>query len=338
VLCVAHLNVKVADQGPEKRFRDTPNELHARAVRDRARLLQKRPREPADGGVKMAKEKKLQPAQKQSQQPGREYEMRPRPKAVDEKQRGSGKLQSKVAIITGGDSGIGRAVALAFAKEGARVAVVYLEEHKDGRETQKLVESHGGECLLIDGDVGDEEFCQRAVKQTVDEFGRLDIVVNNAAEQHLQDSIQKITARQLERTFRTNIFSFFFVTKAAMKHLKKGSAIINTTSVTAYRGSPQLLDYSSTKGAITTFTRSLSRALAEKGIRVNGVAPGPIWTPLIPSSYEAKDVATFGSDVPLGRPGQPEEIAPCYVFLASDDASYMTGQILHPNGGEVVNG
>ena len=337
-LCVAHSNGKVADQHPEKHFRDTQNEQHRRVVQDPDQLLQKRLREPADGGIKMASEKKLQPAQKQHHQPGREYKMKPRPKAVDEKQRGSGKLEGKVAIITGGDSGIGRAVAVAFAKEGARLAVVFPEEQKDARETQKLVEKQGGKCLLIDGDIGDEEFCQRAVKQTVDEFGRLDIAVNNAAEQHPQDSIEKITARQLERTFRTNIFSFFFVTKAAMKHLKKGSAIINTTSVTAYRGSAHLIDYSSTKGAITTFTRSLSQALAKKGIRVNGVAPGPIWTPLIPSSYEAKDVATFGSDVPLGRPGQPEEIAPCYVFLASDDASYMTGQILHPNGGEVVNG
>src|SRR5438094_9406806 len=286
----------------------------------------------------MPKEKKPQRPQRQDRKQGREYKMKPRPRAKDEKHRGSGKLQGMVAIITGGDSGIGRAIAITFAKEGADVAVIYLEEHKDAKETRRLVEKEGGKCLLIDGDVGEEDFCRKAVAQTARRFGGIDIFVNNADEQHLQDSIEKITARQLERTFRTNIFSFFFVTKAAMKHLKKGSAIINTTSVTAYRGSPQLLDYSSTKGAITTFTRSLSRALAEKGIRVNGVAPGPIWTPLIPSSYEAKDVATFGSDVPLGRPGQPEEIAPSYVFLASDDASYMTGQILHPNGGEVVNG
>lgn len=285
----------------------------------------------------MPREKKLQPPQHQKRQPGREYKMKPRPKAVDENQRGSGKLRDKVAIITGGDSGIGRAVAIAFAKEGADVVVVYLEEHKDAKETRRLVEKEGGKCLLIDGDVGDEEFCRKAIAQTKKRFGGIDIVVNNAAEQHLQDSIEKITARQLERTFRTNIFSFFFMTKAAMKHLKKGATIINTPSVTAYKGSPHLLDYSSTKGAITSFTRSLSQALAEKGIRVNGVAPGPIWTPLIPSSFPKEDVATFGSDVPLGRPGQPEEIAPSYVFLASDDSSYMTGQILHPNGGTVVN-
>ena len=264
--------------------------------------------------------------------------MKPRPKAADEKHRGSGKLRDKAAIITGGDSGIGRAVAIAFAKEDADVSVVYLEEEKDANETKRLVEKEGRECLLISGDVGQEKFCQRAVELTMKEFGKIDILVNNAAEQHLRESIEKITEKELERTFRTNIFSFFFMTKAAMKHLKKGAAIINTTSVTAYKGNPELLDYSSTKGAITAFTRSLSQALADKGIRVNGVAPGPIWTPLIPSTYPSKDVETFGSDVPLRRPGQPEEIAPSFVFLASDDSSYMTGQILHPNGGTIVNG
>jgi NAD(P)-dependent dehydrogenase (short-subunit alcohol dehydrogenase family) len=286
----------------------------------------------------MPKEKKLQPRQHQRQQPGREHKMKPRPRAEDEKHRGSGKLEGKVAIITGGDSGIGRAVAIAFAKEGADVAIVYLEEQKDANETRRLVEEKGGQCLLIPGDVGQEEFCREAVEQTVNEFGKLDIVVNNAAEQHPQESIEKISETQLERTFRTNIYSFFFMTKAAIKHLKKGAAIINTTSVTAYKGSPHLLDYSSTKGAVTSFTRSLSQALANRGIRVNGVAPGPIWTPLIPSTFPAKEVETFGSDVPLGRPGQPEEIAPSFVFLASDDSSYMTSQILHPNGGTVVNG
>jgi NAD(P)-dependent dehydrogenase (short-subunit alcohol dehydrogenase family) len=247
-------------------------------------------------------------------------------------------LRNKVAIITGGDSGIGRAVGIAFAKEGADVAIVYLEEKKDANETKRLVKEHGRKCLLIGGDVGQEDFCRKTVAETVKEFGKIDILVNNAAEQHLQESIEKISEKQLEKTFRTNIFSFFFMTKAAIKHLKKGAAIINTTSVTAYKGSPHLLDYSSTKGAIVTFTRSLSQALARKGIRVNAVAPGPIWTPLIPSTFPAKDVGTFGSDVPLGRPGQPEEIAPSFVFLACDDSSYMTGQILHPNGGTVVNG
>jgi NAD(P)-dependent dehydrogenase (short-subunit alcohol dehydrogenase family) len=286
----------------------------------------------------MPKERKLQPRQRQQHQPGREHKMRPRPKAQNEKYRGSEKLRDKVAIITGGDSGIGRAVAIAFAKEGADVAVVYLEEEKDANETKRLVEEHGGKCLLIGGDVGQEEFCQNAIEDTIKEFAKIDILVNNAAEQHPQESIEKVTEKQLERTFRTNIFSFFFMTKAALKHLKKGAAIINTTSVTAYKGSAHLLDYSSTKGAIVSFTRSLSQALAEKGIRVNGVAPGPIWTPLIPSTFPSKEVETFGSDVPFGRPGQPEEVAPSYAFLASDDSSYMTGQVLHPNGGTIVNG
>jgi len=264
--------------------------------------------------------------------------MKPRPKAEDEKHRGSGKLQDKVAIITGGDSGIGRAIAVAFAKEGADVAIVYLEEHKDANETKRLVEENGRRCLLVSGDVGQEEFCRKAVEQTVKALDKIDILVNNAAEQHPQESIEKITEKQLEHTFRTNIFSFFFMTKAVMKHLNKGSAIINTTSVTAYKGSAHLLDYSSTKGAITAFTRSLSQALADKAIRVNAVAPGPIWTPLIPSTFSPKEVETFGSDVPLGRPGQPEEVAPSFVFLASDDSSYITGQVLHPNGGTIVNG
>jgi len=286
----------------------------------------------------MPKEKKLQPRQHQHRRPGREHEMKPRPKAEDEKHRGSGKLQDKVAIITGGDSGIGRAIAVAFAKEGADVAIVYLEEHKDANETKRLVEENGRRCLLVSGDVGQEEFCRKAVEQTVKALDKIDILVNNAAEQHPQESIEKITEKQLEDTFRTNIFSFFFMTKAVMKHLNKGSAIINTTSVTAYKGSAHLLDYSSTKGAITAFTRSLSQALAHKAIRVNAVAPGPIWTPLIPSTFSPKEVETFGSDVPLGRPGQPEEVAPSFVFLASDDSSYITGQVLHPNGGTIVNG
>ncbi len=283
-------------------------------------------------------EQKLQPPQQQDQQPGRESEMTPRPQSYDEKYRGSGKLRGKSALITGGDSGIGRAVAIAFAKEGADVAIVYLNEHEDAEETERLIGEQGRRCVLIAGDIGDEEFCRQAIEQTANEFGRLDILVNNAAEQHPQEGIEKISAEQLERTFRTNIFSMFYLTKAALKHLKKGSAIINTTSVTAYKGSPQLLDYSSTKGAIVAFTRSLSQSLVEKGIRVNGVAPGPIWTPLIPSTFPPEKVASFGGDVPMKRPGQPEEVAPAYVFLASDDSSYMAGQILHVNGGEVVNG
>jgi NAD(P)-dependent dehydrogenase (short-subunit alcohol dehydrogenase family) len=286
----------------------------------------------------MSNEKKVRPPQHQSQQPGRQYKMRPQPKSGTRDYNGSGKLRDRVAIITGGDSGIGRAVAVLFAKEGADVAVIYLEEHKDARDTERLVEQQGRKCLLIDGDVGQEKFCGKAIARVIDEFGKIDILVNNAAEQHPQKSITKITEKQLEKTFRTNIFSFFFMTKAVMPYFKKGGNIINTTSVTAYQGSPELLDYSSTKGAIVAFTRSLSQALADKKIRVNAVAPGPIWTPLIPSTFPAQEVATFGSDTPLGRAGEPEEVATCFVFLASDDSRYMTGQVLHPNGGRIVNG
>lgn len=264
--------------------------------------------------------------------------MTPRPKADDSTYRGSDKLLDKVALITGGDSGIGRAVAIAFAKEGADVAIGYLNEHDDAKVTTQHVERLGRRCLAIAGDIGSEQFCRQAVKQTVDAFGHLDILVNNAAEQHLQESIEDISAEQLERTFRTNIFSMFYLTKAALPHLKTGSTIINTTSVTAYKGHPQLLDYSATKGAIVAFTRSLSQALLERGIRVNGVAPGPIWTPLIPATFPPEKVESFGKEAAMGRAGQPEEIAPSYVFLASDDSSYMAGQILHPNGGAVVNG
>ncbi|HSF38274.1 MAG TPA: SDR family oxidoreductase [Thermoanaerobaculia bacterium] len=278
------------------------------------------------------------PPQKQERQPGIEAEMTPRPKAEDREQRGSGKLEGKVALISGGDSGIGRAVAIAYAKEGADIAVLYLDEHQDAEETRRLIEEKGRRCLTIAGDVGDEGFCREAVERTVRELGRLDVLVNNAAEQHEQKSLADISAEQLERTFRTNIFAYFFLAKAALPHLGEGGTIINTTSVTAYRGSGHLIDYASTKGAIVAFTRSLAQNLAERKIRVNGVAPGPIWTPLIPASFDEEKVRSFGQDVPLGRPGQPEEVAPSYVFLASDDASYMTGQVLHPNGGEIING
>jgi len=284
------------------------------------------------------KEPKKQPPQQQSRRPGLEEDMTPQPESHDPEQRGCGKLVGKVALITGGDSGIGRAVAVAYAKEGADVAIVYLNEHGDAEETKRLVEQEGRRCLTIAGDVGDEKFCREAVDRTIHEFGHLDILVNNAAEQHPQESLEQISAEQLERTFRTNIFSYFYMGKAALPHLKEGSTIINTTSVTAYKGSPQLLDYSSTKGAIVAFTRSLSQALADKQIRVNAVAPGPIWTPLIPSTFPPEKVESFGSDVPLKRAGQPEEVAPSYVFLASRDSSYTTGQVLHPNGGTVVNG
>ena len=286
----------------------------------------------------MSEEQSIQQAQAQENKTNRESEMKLKPKADDSQYRGSGKLQFKVALITGGDSGIGRAVAIAFAKEGADVAIIYHESHDDAKETKQLVEQLGRRAVAIAGDIGDETFAVQAVQQTVDEFGKLDILVNNAAEQHPQQSIEDISAQQLERTFRTNIFSMFFMTKAALKHLKEGSAIINTTSITAYRGSKQLLDYSSTKGAIVAFTRSLSQNLVEKGIRVNGVAPGPIWTPLIPSTFSEDKVSSFGQQVPMKRAGQPEEVAPSYVFLASSDSSYMSGQVLHPNGGAVING
>lgn len=278
------------------------------------------------------------PPQHQSKQPGLEYKLKPAPKTDDVSYRGSGKLEGKVALITGGDSGIGRAVAIAFAKEGADIAIVYLDEHKDAHDTKSMVEEYDASCLLISGDIGDEAFCQSAVEQTVRELNRLDILVNNAGVQYPQKNITDITAEQLMNTFRTNIFAMFYLVKAAMPHLKQGSTIINTTSVTAYRGSQNLLDYSATKGAIAAFTRSLSQSLVEKGIRVNAVAPGPIWTPLIAATFPPDKVSTFGSDVPMGRAGEPEEVAPSYVFLASDDSSYMTGPILHPNGGEIVNG
>ena len=282
--------------------------------------------------------KAARPPQKQHRQPGLESRMVPKPASRAPQRKGCGKLKGKVALVTGGDSGIGRAVSILFAREGADIAIVYLNEHDDARETERLVREEGKRCLLIAGDIGYESFCRDAVERTVGEFGKLDILVNNAAEQHPREGIEQIDREQLERTFRTNIFSMFFMTRAALKYIKKGGAVINTTSITAYEGNPNLIDYASTKGAIVAFTRSLAKSLVKKGIRVNGVAPGPIWTPLIPSTFSPEKVAHFGNDVPMGRAGQPEEVAPCFLFLASDDASYMAGQILHPNGGEVVNG
>ena len=289
-------------------------------------------------GQEQEKQAQTMPPQTQDKQPGIESEMTPRPVAEDPKYQGSGKLKGKVALITGGDSGIGRAVAIFFAKEGADVAISYLNEHEDAEETRRQVEQEGRRCLLIDGDVASEAHCKSVVQRTVQELGRLDSLVNNAAVQYPQESILDITEEQLDKTFRTNIYAYFFMTKAALPHLKPGSTIINTTSVTAYKGSPQLLDYSSTKGAIVAFTRSLSQALVEQGIRVNAVAPGPIWTPLIPATFDAERVSQHGANAPMKRVGQPEEVAPSYVFLASDDSSYMAGQVLHVNGGEVVNG
>ena len=277
------------------------------------------------------------PRQSQAHQPGREAEMRPRPDYMP-RFPGSGRLDGRVAIITGGDSGIGRAVAVLFAREGADIAIIYRDEHEDAEETARVVRDEGQKCLTIAGDIGSEAFCGDAVERTFEHFGRIDVLVNNAAEQHEQDSIADIGAEQLARTFQTNVFGYFFMTKAVLPHLEAGAAIVNTTSVTAYKGSAQLLDYASTRGAIVAFTRSLAQQLAEKRIRVNGVAPGPIWTPLIPASFDAERTAHHGANVPLQRPGQPNEVAPCHLFLACEDASYMTGQILHPNGGSIVGG
>jgi len=289
---------------------------------------------------KEAKKKPLRPARSQSRQPGRESEMQPSPVFENPNLLGSGRLKGRVALITGGDSGIGRAVAVAFAREGADVAVAYLEEEEDARKTAQLVKEKGRRCLLLKCDISVKSECKKAVASTVAKFGSLDVLVNNAAEQHPQSSITDISEDQLVRTFRTNIFAMFFLTAAALPHLKKSghATIINTTSVTAYRGSPDLLDYSATKGAIVSFTRSLSGQLAEHKIRVNAVAPGPIWTPLIPATFPPEKVATFGSDSPLGRAGEPWECAECFVFLAGIESGYMTGQVLHPNGGEIING
>jgi len=278
------------------------------------------------------------PPQHQNQQPGIEQNMNPLPEAESPIYKPAGKLMGKVAIISGGDSGIGRAVSIIYAKEGADVAVIYLNEDVDAEETKRQVEAEGRRCLLLRGDIGDHTFCMQAVDQTISGLGRIDVIVNNAAEQHPQDKLEQITPEQLERTFRTNVFGMFYLSQAALPHLSAGSTIINTASITAYRGSPALLDYSATKGAIVSFTRSLAMNVVGQGIRVNAVAPGPIWTPLIPSTFDAQKVAKFGADTPMKRAGQPDELAPAYVYLASEDSSYMAGQVLHVNGGEIVNG
>jgi NAD(P)-dependent dehydrogenase (short-subunit alcohol dehydrogenase family) len=277
------------------------------------------------------------PPQHQTKQPGDEHRMRPEPQIIRDGYVGSQRLADKTCLVTGGDSGIGRAVAVHFAAEGAaNIALVYLEEHEDAQETQAMVERYGTQCTLIEGDVKDPQFPARAVERAAASTGRIDVLVNNAAEQWPQSKLEDISVEQLDRTFRTNIYPYFLFAKAAVPLLPEGGAIINTTSVTAYRGSAGLLDYSSTKGAITAFTRSLALSLVERGIRVNGVAPGPIWTPLIPATFGEDKVASFGKDTPMGRAGQPSEVAPSYVFLASADASYMTGQVLHVNGGDFV--
>lgn len=278
------------------------------------------------------------PAQSQDNKPAHESEMTPKPIYDRDSYKGSDKLKGKVALITGGDSGIGRSVAVLYAKEGADVAIVYLDEHDDAKKTKELVEAQGQKCVIIPGDISGEKFCHEAVEKTVSELGKLDILVNNAAEQYMEDpeTMEDIDSARLGSIFSVNIFSMFYFCKAAIPHLKEGSTIINTTSINAFKGNAPLLSYSTTKGAILAFTRSLSQALLEKGIRVNGVAPGPIWTPFIPDAFPAEQVEGFGKGVPMKRPGQPVEVATCFVFLASEDSSYIAGQTLHPNGGVVV--
>lgn len=282
----------------------------------------------------MARPKKF-PEQSQ-RQPGKQDKMMPKPEIIRKNYKGSEKLKNKVALITGGDSGIGRSVAVHFAREGANIAIVYLKEDKDAQKTAEMVKKEGRDCLVLSGDLKKESFCKEVVEKTVDHFGKLNLLVNNAAVQFPKDSLEEIDFSQIKDTFETNIYPHFNITKAALGHLSKGDVIINTSSVTAYRGSDHLLDYASTKGAIVSFTRSLSANLAKKNIRVNGVAPGPIWTPLIPATFD--DISDFGQDTPLGRAGQPSEVAPAYVFLASDDSSYITGQFIHVNGGEIIGG
>lgn len=285
----------------------------------------------------MSKKTKNIPRQSQPRQPGKETKMKPTPDYRPKHRFNNKKLAGKVAIITGGDSGIGRAVAVAFAMEGADIVITYLDEHKDAEKTVEEVEKAGRSILSISGDISKESFCKRIIKKTLDRFKKIDILVNNAAIQFDTDSPLEMTKENIQKTFAVNVFGVFYLTLAALPHLGKGSSIITTTSVTAYRGSDHLIDYAATKGALVSFTRSMSSALVDKGIRVNAVAPGPIWTPLIPATFDKKSVAKFGKNTPMKRPGQTNEVAPCYVFLASDDASYISGQVLHPNGGEIVN-
>jgi NAD(P)-dependent dehydrogenase (short-subunit alcohol dehydrogenase family) len=277
-----------------------------------------------------------QPAQHQDRQPGREAEMTPPPDYAPF-YKGSGRLDGKVAIITGGDSGIGRAVSVLFAREGAKVVIVYLDEHEDAKVTQALVEDEGSQALLVAGDVGDQDFCRSVADKAIEAFGRIDILVNNAAEQHVREDLTKLDSGAMQQVFETNIYGYFYMVQAVLDHLKSGARIISTASIVAYRGHPELVDYAMTKGAIVALTRSLAARFADKGILVNAVAPGPIWTPLIPASFPADKVAEFGTDVPLGRPGQPNEVAPAYLLLASDDGRYITGQTIHVNGGGLMN-
>jgi NAD(P)-dependent dehydrogenase (short-subunit alcohol dehydrogenase family) len=287
----------------------------------------------------MQKQGKKRPVRKPQSQsrPGLESKLQPAPISASP-EPGSGKLDNKVALITGGDSGIGRAVAVLFAKEGAKIAIAYLSEDSDAEETKRLIEDEGSECLLLKGDLSKEAVCRRTVEKTAKKFGRIDILVNNCAVHYEQKKLEDISPDQLIKTFSTNIYSYFWVTQAALAYVPSGGCIINTASVTAYRGSPSLIDYAATKGAIVSFTRSLASNLVKRKIRVNGVAPGPVWTPLIASTFKSDKVSQFGSDVPMERAGEPVEIAPSYLFLASSDGAYITGQVIHPNGGEIVNG
>ena len=278
------------------------------------------------------------PGQHQPRQPGLEAEMEPRPVTVPEHYRGSGKLEGKAALVVGGDSGIGRSVSVLFAMEGADVGVVYLDEHEDAEETKRLVEEQGRKCLTIAADVRDEDTCRKAVAQAAEELGGLDVLVNHAGEQHPREKFEDITAHQLERTFRTNVFSMFYLTRAALEHLPEGGTIVNTTSVTAYEGYPSMIDYSATNGAIVSFTRALAKSLVERGVRVNAVAPGPVWTPLIPATFPSEKVEDFGVQTPMGRAGQPAELGPAYVYLACEDSSFTTGQVIHVNGGQWTGG
>ncbi len=288
-------------------------------------------------GYKAEMKSALPSVQTQARQPGLQSAMSPQPRSDREEHPRSDRFVDRVFVVSGGDSGIGRAVAVGAAKEGADVAILYLDEHGDADTTGDAVKEYGGEFLSISGDVGDESFCRSAIEEIFQRFKRLDVLVNNAGEQHVKEDISLVDEAQLERTFRTNIFSQFFLTKAALPHMREGAAIVNTASATAFHGSPHLLDYSSTKGAIVAFTRSLSSSVVKRGIRVNAVAPGPIWTPLIPASYDEKRISEFGKDTPMGRPGQPDEVASAILFLASDEASYISGEILHVNGGDVSN-
>ncbi|HLT77819.1 MAG TPA: SDR family oxidoreductase [Ferrovibrio sp.] len=283
-----------------------------------------------------SKAETARPPQQQNKQPGSEKPMRPRPQDRAENYRAAGKLEGKVALITGGDSGIGRSTAIAMAKEGADIAFAYLDEHDDAAETERLISATGRSCKRLSGDLASRDTAVRIVEETLSTFGKIDILINNAAEQHVAKSLTEIDEAQLKTTFGTNIFAMFFLTQTVLPHLKKGAAIINTTSITAFHGHPVLIDYASTKGAIVAFTRSMAKALVDQGIRVNAVAPGPVWTPLIPASFSAEEVAKFGNSNPMGRAAEADEISPCYVFLASEDAAFMTGQVLHPNGGEYM--